>query len=517
MPLAPVNEEGGHLYYEDSGPVEGTRYTTLVIIHGTAIHGAIFRPMMAFAAPNRLRIVVVNRRNYPGSTPHTEDELVAIAKGSSLESQSAFIARQGLEIAEFLSWFIETQDIPQAHEDEEGTVHGGLALAGWSSANTLVFALLSHLTQVPDKTRATIEPYLRTCFHYDGPRWTSGLPHIEPFTRSLSDASTQEERWALFELWVSAYHQHPNLASRSTQGLALRWLDNPPPDKIPTFRRMTREEVESVSSPSVLWNYEVLLRGTAPSVHADHMRKALFDKENADIWPVVKVKYVQCSESPWEMLSVMWETEKLYEDTCGENGGPPGRTIEFHLMEDANHCGNYLTVVLVHGTAIHGAIFHCLLPFAAANGLRLVMVNRLDYPGSTRLTDEDLAALASPDNETRAEYIRQRALEFGEFLAWYVQQEKIPPYTVADDGKEEGGYRAARLVVRDYVFAEPSRMARACPGEDATRAGAVFPRLLRIWCVSSNVLVSFWNDGEQFQIRPVGRMAFRIHQGSTIP
>ncbi|TFY79113.1 hypothetical protein EWM64_g4895 [Hericium alpestre] len=103
MPLAPVKEEGAQLYYEDSGPVEGVHYTTLVLVHGTAI----FHPMMPFAEPNGLRIVAVNRRNYPVSTADTAEDLLAIAKGSPAETQSAFLARQGLEIAEFLSWFIE--------------------------------------------------------------------------------------------------------------------------------------------------------------------------------------------------------------------------------------------------------------------------------------------------------------------------------------------------------------------------------------------------------------------------
>ncbi|TFY79114.1 hypothetical protein EWM64_g4897 [Hericium alpestre] len=170
----------------------------------------------------------------------------------------------------------------------------------------------------------------------DGPRWASGFPHIEPFPRPLNDPSlTQEQRWVLFELWISDYYEHPDSASHLIEGLALLWLDDSPVDKLPTFRRMMPEEIASVSSPSVLWNYEILVRNAAPSMFADHMRRALFDKANAAIWPGVKVKYVQCSESLWEMLTVLWETEKLYEDACKENGGPPGRTIEFHLMDIA--------------------------------------------------------------------------------------------------------------------------------------------------------------------------------------
>ncbi|KAA1472407.1 hypothetical protein DENSPDRAFT_865631 [Dentipellis sp. KUC8613] len=116
-----------------------------------------------------------------------------------------------------------------------------------------------------------------------------------------------------------------------------------------------------------------------------------------------------------------------------------GKGTVLFYTDTGSLAGNYLTIVLVHGTAIHGGIFARMLPHAAENRLRLVVINRRDYPGSTPLTDEDLQALASPDAESRAEFFRQRALEFAEFLAWYVQNEKIPSYTISDDGKPEGG------------------------------------------------------------------------------
>src|SRR5882762_7474405 len=80
-----------------------------------------------------------------------------------------------------------------------------------------------------------------------------------------------------------------------------------------------------------------------------------------------------------------------------------------------------------------------MLPLAGKHRLRLVPVNRRGYASSSPLTDEDLANLTSPDDDTRARYCQTCALEFGEFMAWFVQKEKIPKFTVAEDGKPRGG------------------------------------------------------------------------------
>ena len=40
MPTIPVNSDGAVLYYEDSGPPNGTEdYTTIIVFHGFIFHG----------------------------------------------------------------------------------------------------------------------------------------------------------------------------------------------------------------------------------------------------------------------------------------------------------------------------------------------------------------------------------------------------------------------------------------------------------------------------------------------
>lgn len=39
MPIAPVNDDGAVLYYEDTGaPSQSTDYTTLALVHGLIFH-----------------------------------------------------------------------------------------------------------------------------------------------------------------------------------------------------------------------------------------------------------------------------------------------------------------------------------------------------------------------------------------------------------------------------------------------------------------------------------------------
>ncbi|KAA1472408.1 hypothetical protein DENSPDRAFT_821206 [Dentipellis sp. KUC8613] len=340
MPLAPVDNKGTQLFYEDSGPLDGIPYTTMVIVHGSGYHSAIFHKMLPFAAQNQLRMVLVNRRDYPGSTPESEEELKAVAPGATRESQSEFVAAKGIELAGLLSWFIKTQGIP-AVQTVDGKVKGGIVLVMWSSSNTALFGLLSHLDKVPEDTRSTVGPYLRTCFHYDGPQWSSGFSDENPYTIPFRDPSRSlEERTELLVNWLSGYYPHPDVLSRSPDGLTKDIITDLP-DKTPTLKRMTPEEVESVSCTAALSGIDWYHRLVPQELYNEHMRKALFDEDMAAIWPHVKVKYLHGSQSLPEMVACLWDTEKVHSDVYAASGPRTGRTVEFHFIEGVNHYAHW--------------------------------------------------------------------------------------------------------------------------------------------------------------------------------
>jgi hypothetical protein len=80
-----------------------------------------------------------------------------------------------------------------------------------------------------------------------------------------------------------------------------------------------------------------------------------------------------------------------------------------------------------------------MIQFAAANRVRLILLNRRDYPGSTPFSDTELAELGSPDLETRAKALAQQGIDIGLFLAWLVREEKLPPVSIDRNGQQQGG------------------------------------------------------------------------------
>ncbi|KAI0265055.1 hypothetical protein BC834DRAFT_879885 [Gloeopeniophorella convolvens] len=327
MPTAPVDSIGTIFYYEDTGTLEGP-YTTLVLVHGTGVHGAIFRPMYSFAAENRWRLIVPNRRDYPGTTPFSDEELATIMVGCSDEAGDSFLRARALEVAEFLAWFVRTQDIHPVSHDENGDIVGGLVLLGWSSGNGTLLSLFANLEYVPKETRDVIEPYLRSYIHFDGPRWSLGFPHVERFPRPLMNPKLNEDqRWEAFKFWVSAYYLHPAIETRSYEGLAT----DPSPDRAATFDCMSLEDQEATTSRTALFHSEMLVRVISPRVYNANTHRALFERK---WWSNIPVKMLQCKYSLWEMLTGMWEVEQLYTEKRRE--GVDCREMEFALME-ANH------------------------------------------------------------------------------------------------------------------------------------------------------------------------------------
>jgi pimeloyl-ACP methyl ester carboxylesterase len=112
---------------------------------------ATFQRMNPFAQPNSLRIISVNRRGYPGSSPYSAEDLVIFAEGNEAE-RAALLEQQGRDLALFLDGIIDALSIPKA---------GGIALIGWSMGTLFLLSLISCET-LPTNTKARLSSFVHT-------------------------------------------------------------------------------------------------------------------------------------------------------------------------------------------------------------------------------------------------------------------------------------------------------------------------------------------------------------------
>lgn len=91
-----------------------------------------------------------------------------------------------------------------------------------------------------------------------------------------------------------------------------------------------------------------------------------------------------------------------------------------------------------YGTISLG-VFRPLLPFAASNNLRLVLINGRDISKSTPFDEAELAAIQSKDPATQAKFMRSSVPEYANFVAWYIQHEKVVPFKEDSSGQKTGG------------------------------------------------------------------------------
>ena len=178
MPLATVKNGTLCFSYEDSGPLSGS-YTTLVMVHGTGFHNGeqgfvvyltclirtripvgIFLPMIPFAAANRVRLVLINRRDYPGSTPLSDAELAQLGS-PHLPTRAKALAQQGIDIGLFLAWLVREEKIPAMSVNWRGKRQGGIVLVAWSLAHTPLAGFLASADMLPADALRTLEPCLR--------------------------------------------------------------------------------------------------------------------------------------------------------------------------------------------------------------------------------------------------------------------------------------------------------------------------------------------------------------------
>ncbi|TFK53396.1 hypothetical protein OE88DRAFT_1655507, partial [Heliocybe sulcata] len=332
MPVSEaVNTRGIRFYYEDTGPPSNaTAYTTLLIVHGTSYHSAIFHKLFPYAASLNLRLVLLNRRDYPGTTPTSQEETARI-RSPDVDIQREALRDLGLELARFVIWYTKVSGIPPISQ-EDGEKEGGLAVIAWSSGNATCCSMVANLEFLSDKEQGTMRAYLRTYIIYDSPCYVFGIPPSPSIYDPWLDTSlsTSEMKTERFNTWVTSYYHHPEPSSGEFSGLAEDGIANPSPEKTPTMHRL---DVEKLTAPEARTRGEGWVQYIDVAVYRENIRK-LFSLGHLRRFPRLRIRVVYCRETIPEMV---WGAYRLLYDAEEEGWA---REVGLCIME-GNHFAHW--------------------------------------------------------------------------------------------------------------------------------------------------------------------------------
>jgi len=108
-----------------------------------------------------VRLVCLNRRDFPGSTRYSDDELAIIRDSNDPEVLKQFRAARGHEIGRFICSIVEKEQLPTVNHKPTG-IEGGVALVGWSLGNSFGFAMLAHMRTLYPKMVAVLQEFVHT-------------------------------------------------------------------------------------------------------------------------------------------------------------------------------------------------------------------------------------------------------------------------------------------------------------------------------------------------------------------
>ncbi|KAI0656209.1 hypothetical protein C8Q70DRAFT_341256 [Cubamyces menziesii] len=333
---------------EDSGvPVGSADYTTLVIIHGYGWHSGTFIKLLPLAAKYNTRIILVNRRDYPGSEPYSEAERASLPSMSlltgtgtaadeavALESLKAFMKERARELHDLLVRLVKNGSV-SAVDRMNNT--GGIVVAGWSYGTSWMSALLANIKAFP-AVDFKLSNYIRRVVFLDPPHHCLGYPVPDDPYNPLFDTSIPvEDRGSAFSTWVSGYYIHGDSPEKLERRTPLR---DPPS----TLSTLTSEEVQRMLCPlpgapggsdMVVMNIGIKV-GLYDTLRKEALYLPVGDPSNSgNIWEDVEVRYVSCEHSVWEMP---WGTMSLQRELeAAETRGLPMRKIRLMFVKGANH------------------------------------------------------------------------------------------------------------------------------------------------------------------------------------
>ncbi|KAF7354618.1 AB hydrolase-1 domain-containing protein [Mycena sanguinolenta] len=315
-----VLKNGVVFAYTDSGAVAGgSSYTTLVIIHGHTFHSGTFQRLNPLAQPNSLRIISVNRREYPGSSPYSAEELSVFVDGNDAE-RASLLEQQGRDLAMFIDGIAQIVDPT-----------GGIALIGWSLGAIFVLALIGCIATLPPATQERLSTRVHSVIMLQTPSLALGLPTPSGWLIPHTDPDIPAEaRGPAFAKWVSSYFLHGDLSTRSMDQLTYNNFD---PDRPATIEILKPEELFDMTDFSPAEKYDNIV-GLPPFESAvfNQTNKALFDSSVREAWSAARFWSVYGSAEPWNIIYGAWFLEDKLRTI-----NDPNFAINFKVLEGCNH------------------------------------------------------------------------------------------------------------------------------------------------------------------------------------
>ncbi|KAF8508156.1 hypothetical protein JB92DRAFT_3145111 [Gautieria morchelliformis] len=303
-------------FYQDSGAPDRQVYTTLVVAHGICFHSAVFQHVLPLATSKGMRMVCLNRRDYPGSTPYSPCELKALSEGVEDE-----LLARGEELALFLDGLIDTLSLPGPTADGN---EGGLGLMGWSLGNVFTLSAMASMSSVQPQVQSRLQSYMRSLILFDPPMVALGIPAAESYP--LSDMTlSAEERLLEFVPWVSSYFAHGDLSTRNVDNLEYKV---PNPDKKSVSASLSPEERNSLVDTNAAARSDFVFLAFNTQL-SNQVRKVLFDPETRSQWPNLDIWLLYCDSSPGLIIYAAWELEKLAKES--------DQPMRISTITDAHH------------------------------------------------------------------------------------------------------------------------------------------------------------------------------------
>ncbi|KXN80943.1 hypothetical protein AN958_06573 [Leucoagaricus sp. SymC.cos] len=318
--------DGNHICYMDSGPMKDSgTYTAVIMLHGSGFNSYVFMPLHEFAAQYRLRLFVVQRKGYAGSSAYSDDELEGLRAGDS-----AFLDQSAILLGHLIAYLITKHDLPEPNAE---CTEGGVILLAWSMGNAAAIPLFSDAGLFGQELYELLRRYLRKFVLYDSPysAFAFHAPEEKSVPYSMS-AEALEEYTGNLKAFAGSYYDQP----AAWNGDPAELVSQPSPQPA-TTDSWSSEFWEEVFEAQVTLKYEwPMILGPIQALLRERTERAFFDEACVKAtFPNVPFVHIACWKSSLHDIWGYHCMKTLYEERRSE--GRFVRPLSFLVVMDVNH------------------------------------------------------------------------------------------------------------------------------------------------------------------------------------